>query len=127
MNSPESSKQKNNRQKCNRIDDGENFGVEVELVVNGQPVSAFLGESVLSVLFSLGMRAISKSDQGTVSGAYCGMGVCHCCLVQINGQEKQRACLAPVTDGMVIETQRTVKDALKTVPDKIAGADGGTK
>ena len=45
--------------------------------VNGQPVSAAIGETVLSVIQSLGVRQIARNDHDQISGAYCGMGVCH--------------------------------------------------
>ncbi|MDM8194526.1 (2Fe-2S)-binding protein [Pseudomonas koreensis] len=73
--------------------------------INGQTVSAAIGETVLSVIQSLGVRQIARNDHGQISGAYCGMGVCQCCLVKINGRHKRRACQTVVRDGMQIETQ----------------------
>jgi len=32
------------------------------------------------------------------------MGVCHCCLVSINGRPKRRACQTVVQPGMQVET-----------------------
>lgn len=73
--------------------------------INGQPVSAALGETVLSVIQSLGLRQVARNDHDQISGAYCGMGVCQCCLVKINGRHKRRACQTLVRDGMRVETQ----------------------
>ena len=73
--------------------------------INGQPVTAAIGETVLSVIQSLGVRQIARNDHDKISGAYCGMGVCQCCLVKINGRHKRRACQTVVRDGMQIETQ----------------------
>jgi hydrogen cyanide synthase HcnA len=73
--------------------------------INGQPVTAAIGETVLSVIQSLGVRQVARNDHGQISGAYCGMGVCQCCLVKINGRHKRRACQTVVRDGMQIETQ----------------------
>ncbi|WP_434768545.1 (2Fe-2S)-binding protein [Pseudomonas triticicola] len=73
--------------------------------INGQAVSAAIGETVLSVIQSLGVRQIARNDHDQISGAYCGMGVCQCCLVKINGRHKRRACQTVVRDGMQIETQ----------------------
>jgi hydrogen cyanide synthase HcnA len=73
--------------------------------INGQAVNAAIGETVLSVIQSLGMRQIARNDHNQISGAYCGMGVCQCCLVRINGRHKRRACQTVVRDGMQIETQ----------------------
>lgn len=73
--------------------------------INGQPVTAAIGETVLSVIQSLGLRQIARNDHNQISGAYCGMGVCQCCLVRINGRHKRRACQTVVRDGMQIQTQ----------------------
>ncbi|UQS16902.1 cyanide-forming glycine dehydrogenase subunit HcnA [Pseudomonas sp. HS6] len=73
--------------------------------INGQPVTAAIGETVLSVIQSLGVRQIARNDHNQISGAYCGMGVCQCCLVKINGRHKRRACQTVVRDGMHIDTQ----------------------
>ena len=73
--------------------------------INGQPVSAAIGETVLSVIQSLGVRQVARNDHDQISGAYCGMGVCQCCLVKINGRHKRRACQTVVRDGMQVETQ----------------------
>ena len=73
--------------------------------ITGQPVTAAMGETVLSVTQSLGVRQVARNDHGQISGAYCGMGVCQCCLVKINGRHKRRACQTVVRDGMQIETQ----------------------
>ncbi|WP_192561538.1 cyanide-forming glycine dehydrogenase subunit HcnA [Pseudomonas gozinkensis] len=73
--------------------------------INGQPVSAAIGETVLSVIQSLGVRQVARNDHNQISGAYCGMGVCQCCLVKINGRHKRRACQTVVREGMLIETQ----------------------
>ena len=73
--------------------------------INGQAVSAAIGETVLSVIQSLGVRQIARNDHNQISGAYCGMGVCQCCLVKIDGRHKRRACQTVVRDGMQIETR----------------------
>jgi hydrogen cyanide synthase HcnA len=73
--------------------------------INGQSVDAAIGETVLSVIQSLGMRQIARNDHEQISGAYCGMGVCQCCLVKIDGRHKRRACQTVVRDGMQIETK----------------------
>jgi hydrogen cyanide synthase HcnA len=73
--------------------------------INGQAISAANGETVLSVIQSLGIRQVARNDHDQISGAYCGMGVCQCCLVKINGRHKRRACQTVVREGMTVETQ----------------------
>ena len=76
----------------------------ISLHINGSPVHAAPGETVLSVLNAVGLRQLARNDHGQVSGAFCGMGVCHCCLVAIDGRAKRRACQTVVRPGMRVET-----------------------
>lgn len=78
---------------------------QIPLSINGKAVTAAPGETVLSVLNAVGVRQLALNDHGQVSGAFCGMGVCHCCLVAIDGRPKRRACQTLVRAGMRIETQ----------------------
>ncbi|WP_028693098.1 (2Fe-2S)-binding protein [Pseudomonas cremoricolorata] len=78
---------------------------QLSLQVNGTQVTAAAGETVLSVLNAVGLRQVARNDHGQLSGAFCGMGVCHCCLVAIDGRAKRRACQTVVRAGMRIETQ----------------------
>lgn len=73
--------------------------------LDGQTVSAAKGETVLTVIQSLGQRQVARNDHDQISGAYCGMGVCQCCLVKIDGRHKRRACQTLVRPGMQIETR----------------------
>ncbi|CAI3811019.1 Hydrogen cyanide synthase subunit HcnA [Pseudomonas sp. MM221] len=78
---------------------------QLTLYLNGKTVTAAAGETVLSVLSAVGLRQVARNDHGQLAGSYCGMGVCHCCLVAIDGMSKRRACQTLVRDGMRIETQ----------------------
>lgn len=78
---------------------------DITLQLNGQPVQAAAGETVLSVLNAVGLRPVALNDHGQRSGAFCGMGVCHCCLVAIDGRAKRRACQTVVREGMRVETE----------------------
>jgi len=75
------------------------------IFINDEPVQACVGESVLAVLFALDMKPITKTNTGAIIGAYCGMGVCYCCTVTIDGVNKQRACQSIVYPDMRILTQ----------------------
>jgi predicted molibdopterin-dependent oxidoreductase YjgC len=74
--------------------------------VDGEPVQAYAGESVATVLLALGRRTFRHTEQGAPRGLYCGMGVCFDCLVTVDGVENVRACMTPVAEGMVIATGR---------------------
>lgn len=77
---------------------------DINLTIDGQSVCAMRGETVLGVLNALGQRAIARNDHLRVMGAYCGMGICHCCVVKIDGRFKQRACQTVVQPDMQVET-----------------------
>lgn len=72
--------------------------------VDGEPVPAFAGESVATVLLALGRRSFRHTQHGAPRGLFCGMGICFDCLVTVDGVENVRACLTPVVEGMVIVT-----------------------
>ncbi len=81
-------------------------GPEIHVTVNGRKITAFQGETLLAALTAAGMKTlgIGQSHDDT-RGAVCGMGVCYQCLMTIDGQLDQRACMTVVHDGMTIETQ----------------------
>jgi aerobic-type carbon monoxide dehydrogenase small subunit (CoxS/CutS family) len=74
------------------------------VLVDGEPVAAFAGESVATVLLALGRHAFRHTEQGAPRGLFCGMGVCFDCLVTVDGVENVRACLTLVAEGMAIAT-----------------------
>ena len=59
-----------------------------------------------AVLSHAGKRHIRCSAiSGQDRAPYCFMGVCHECLVEIDGVPNQQACLIEVKDGMKIKRQ----------------------
>lgn len=76
-----------------------------EILVDGKRVRVSEGETVLSAMLAVGLRQIMKNDHSVTSGAYCGMGICHCCHVTIDGKYKCRACKTVVKAGMNVKTQ----------------------
>ena len=59
-----------------------------------------------AVLSQAGKRHIRCSAvSGQDRAPYCFMGVCHECLVEIDGVPNQQACLIEVKDGMKIKRQ----------------------
>ncbi|OOE35338.1 (2Fe-2S)-binding protein [Salinivibrio kushneri] len=83
-------------------------GKTFSIHVNGETIPAIAGESVLSTLLASNIRALSKNDYGRLASAYCGMGVCHCCTLEINGRHKQRACQVAVRPDMDIRTETNI-------------------
>lgn len=79
-------------------------GLQFTVTVNNKRVCVAEGETVISALSAVGLRAFSTNDHRNASGGYCWMGVCHNCLVKIDGRYKRRACQTIVKPGMTIET-----------------------
>jgi glycine/D-amino acid oxidase-like deaminating enzyme len=76
----------------------------VGITFDGSPVSALPGETVAAALSAAGILAYRRTASGAPRGLWCGMGACFDCLVTIDGRANQRACLAKVAPGMVVES-----------------------
>ncbi|HIC89370.1 MAG TPA: (2Fe-2S)-binding protein [Anaerolineae bacterium] len=88
---------------------GESFAVEID----GQVFPAYEGETVAAVLLASGCRIFSQAAEGeTPRGLFCGMGLCHQCLVTVNGIPNMRACMTIVQPGMRIETRSSLETAV---------------
>jgi predicted molibdopterin-dependent oxidoreductase YjgC len=75
------------------------------IIVNGLEVVARSGETLAAALLAAGFSALQRSSSGEPRGLFCGMGVCYGCLITVNGQPLQRACLTHVEAGMQVETE----------------------
>ena len=71
----------------------------------GRRVVAHEGETVMAALISQDELVHSFAKDGAPRGPYCGMGVCHDCIVTIDGRAGMRGCLTKVTAGMVVQRQ----------------------
>lgn len=75
------------------------------IIVNGVVCQVPVQLSVAAALLYLGHLAIRAHPvSGELRAPFCHMGVCFECLVSIDGQPKQRACLHQVTPNMSIDT-----------------------
>ncbi|SVC00399.1 uncharacterized protein METZ01_LOCUS253253, partial [marine metagenome] len=78
---------------------------QIEIEFEGRPLVALSGESVAATLAANGILDLRTSPTGTSRGIFCGMGVCHDCLVEIDGQQNQRACMIKVDRPMKVYRQ----------------------
>jgi 2Fe-2S iron-sulfur cluster protein len=79
----------------------------VEIVVEGKPVTARQGDSVAAALFAAGLLVCrTTAVSGAARGPYCMMGVCFDCLVTIDGAPNQQGCMIKVSPGMGVERQQ---------------------
>jgi sarcosine oxidase subunit alpha len=77
---------------------------KVRILVNGQVIEAYTGETVLAALLAAGYKIIKKNPVSREPrGALCGMGVCFECTVTIDGVPNIRACVTEVQEGMKVE------------------------
>lgn len=73
------------------------------LIFEGSLLPFVPGQSVAGVLLAAGIGAFRETPvSGTARGPWCLMGVCFDCLVAIDGQENQRACMVEARPGMVV-------------------------
>ncbi|GAA1657186.1 (2Fe-2S)-binding protein [Actinoplanes couchii] len=78
---------------------------ELDLTLDGRPISARPGQSVGAALTDAGVVAWRTTRRnGRPRGLFCGIGVCFDCLVTVDGVPNQRACLVTARDGMKLET-----------------------
>lgn len=78
--------------------------LNINLKIDGIFYEAIEGELLAVVLLRLGLQPFRKHlIDGSSRSPYCMMGVCFDCLVTVDGQTNQQACLTVVADGMSIE------------------------
>lgn len=96
------------RQKVgSRLDGAVERGAAVQVIVDGEPVSAYEGETVAAALLASGRRALRTTTRtGEPRGVYCGMGSCFDCVMTIDGEPNVRTCQTVVRHGMRVESQR---------------------
>ncbi len=80
-------------------------GPPTRIILDGQEIDAFLGETVATVLQANGRFPTSRRHAGQpgLGGYYCGIGVCYGCQVLVDGR-RQRACATDIAPQMVIAT-----------------------
>lgn len=85
---------------------------EFQIIIDGVAVPAPAGQSVAAVLITAGYRAFRLDPKtGRPRGLFCGIGLCHDCLVTVNGRPGVRACQTVVEPDMVVETGLTDREA----------------
>lgn len=76
----------------------------VTVSFDGNLIPAIPGQSIGAALVCNGIAAWrnTRKDQRP-RGLFCGIGVCFDCLLTVDGEANQRACLVEVQEGMKIE------------------------
>jgi predicted molibdopterin-dependent oxidoreductase YjgC len=93
-----------NRHGATRVGDAR--GVPVTFTFEGNKIPAQSGDTVASALLAAGVRVFTTTEVAEdARGGFCFVGRCADCLVVIDGQANQRACLTTVRDGMDVRIQ----------------------
>ena len=82
----------------------------LRLSLDGEPLPAHPGQSVGAALTDAGIVAWRRTRHGQrPRGLFCGIGICFDCLITVDGEPNQRACLVEVRDGMRLTTDGTTR------------------
>lgn len=88
-----------------------NEQANISATFEGKPIEAPAGSSVAAALIASDRIAWRTTREGSQRGLFCGIGVCFDCIVEIDGQSGQRACMIPLAPGMSICDSGNASDA----------------
>jgi predicted molibdopterin-dependent oxidoreductase YjgC len=72
------------------------------LTVNGKKVAILEGDTIGACLMRAGILTFRKSYIGEPRGIFCSIGICHGCLVMVDGVPNVPACITKAEPGAVI-------------------------
>ena len=82
-------------------------GRRFEIEIDGRKVPAYEGETIAAVLLGAGIRVSRLTPKKhEPRGVYCGIGICHECVMVVNGVPDIRICQTLATPGCKVATQR---------------------
>ncbi|MDW9359372.1 (2Fe-2S)-binding protein [Sinorhizobium meliloti] len=79
--------------------------LKVSFKFEDEAIEACEGETVATALLASGVMITGIRTSGRTRGPYCLIGVCHECLVEIDGLANQRACITTVRQHMKVRRQ----------------------
>jgi sarcosine oxidase subunit alpha len=89
-----------------RVEKGVTRGKPFEIDVDGEKIIAYEGETISAALIAAGRRTFRHTTKKNhPRGMFCGIGLCHECLMVINGVPNTRACQTLATPGCRVESQ----------------------
>lgn len=84
----------------------------VRIIFEGRPLTVSADVSVAAALLAHDVGHTRESAvNGRPGAAYCMMGVCFECLVEIDGRPNCQGCLIGIQDGMRVRRQRGAREA----------------
>jgi len=87
-----------------RLDTGIRRGEVITFFLDGNPLKAYKGETIAAALMASG-HLVTRTIDGQPLGVYCNIGVCHSCLMTVDGLKSVRICKTLVTENCKVETQ----------------------
>ena len=78
---------------------------DVNLTLFGEVVTAPKGSTLAAAILSHSGDAFRQTETGVLRSAFCMMGVCFECLVEVNGNPNTQSCMILVEDKMVVKRQ----------------------
>jgi predicted molibdopterin-dependent oxidoreductase YjgC len=79
---------------------------KITIYVDGKAVEALEGDTVASALLANGIKKCRYTRKlREPRGIFCAIGRCNDCIMIIDGIPNTRACVTPVKEGMIVETQ----------------------
>jgi len=76
-------------------------GEPIDLLVDGEAIKAYAGETIAGALTAAGRRVFRHTAKtGAPRGLFCGIGICFDCLVTVEGMGQVRSCMVSVQPGM---------------------------
>ena len=93
-----------------RIYKGVERGKQFEILVDGEKIVAYEGETIGATLMAADRRTLRYTNKDErPRGLYCGIGLCQECRMVINGIPNTQACQTLVTPECQVETQQSNK------------------
>ena len=77
----------------------------INLSIDGLPVAALAGDTVLVAMLCSGTRVRDADFGGKARAGFCLMGACQDCWVRETSGRRLRACTTMAVDGMAIVTR----------------------
>jgi NADPH-dependent 2,4-dienoyl-CoA reductase/sulfur reductase-like enzyme len=92
----------------------------IDIEFEGERLKARPGESLASALTAHGIRCFRTTRLKAERGMFCGMGVCQECLVKVDGEANQRACMTTVMKPLSVGRETHLR-AAHAVPSQNSG------
>jgi len=87
---------------------------QVTIYFNNRPITAYKGDTIAAALLRSGYLESTTTGFSQL-GIYCNMGVCHSCIMVVNGIQSVRICRTFVSEGCHIQNKHAADRASEKV------------